>query len=199
VRTPLQLALVAAVGYLVVGGLLGVALLAAHGSSSAVAGTATPAPGPVSSAPAGPPAGFQQVQGPSGLVTAIPDGWRISSIRNGFQADDPQNGGASGRFLRYQGVAGDADLFTWLTAYEKQSWSTQPGYQRLQMSQQKFQDNPAVLWEFTYALNGQPRHVKILYWNADGTQYDVYASAPSANWAQTSPLFDAMVANSAVR
>ena len=197
-RTPLQLALVAAVGYLVAGGLIGVALLAAHGST-AVAGSAAAVPAPTSSAPTGPPAGFQQVTGPSGLVTVIPNGWQVSSIRNGFQADDPRDGGASGRFVRYQGVAGDADLFTWLTAYEKQSWSTQPGYQRVRMDQQRFQNNPAVLWEFTYALNGQPRHVKILYWNADGTQYDVYASAPVANWAQTSSIFDTMAANSAVR
>lgn len=197
-RTPLQLALVAAVGYLVAGGLIGVALLVAHGGSVAVAGTAAAAPLPSSSAPAGPPAGFQQVQGPSGLVTVIPDGWQVSSIRNGFQADDPQNGGASGRFVRYQGVAGDADLITWLTAYEKQSWSTQPGYQRVQMSQQKYQGSPAVLWEFTYSLNGEQRHVKILYWNASGTQYDVYASAPAATWAQTSSIFDAMTAGSAV-
>ena len=198
-RTPLQLALVAAVGYLVAGGLIGVALLAAHGGSTAIAGSALAVPVPSTSAPTGPPQGFQQVQGPSGLVTVIPDGWKVSSIRNGFQADDPQNGGAGGRFLRYQGVAGDADLYTWLMAYEKQSWSTQPGYQRVQMSQQKFQNNPAVLWEFSYALNGEPRHVKILYWNANGTQYDVYASAPAANWAQTSPIFDAMVTGSAVR
>ncbi|GAA3433899.1 hypothetical protein [Kutzneria kofuensis] len=197
-RTPLQLALVAAVGYLVAGGLIGVALLASHGTA-AVAGIPAAVPAPSSTAPTGPPKGFQQVSGPSGLVTVIPDGWKISSIRNGFQADDPRNGGASGRFVRYQGVAGEADLYTWLTAYEKQSWSTQPGYQRVQMSQQKYLNNPAVLWEFTYALNGAPRHVKILYWNAGGTQYDVYASAPAADWAQTSPLFDAMVANSAVR
>jgi hypothetical protein len=186
------------VGYLVAGGLIGVALLASHGST-AIAGTPAAAPTPSSSAPAGPPAGFQQVSGPSGLVTVIPDGWKTSSIRNGFQADDPTNGGASGRFLRYQGVAGDADLYTWLTAYEKQSWSAQPGYQRVQMTQQKFHNDPAVLWEFTYTLDGEPRHVKILYWNANGTQYDVYASAPTANWAQTSPLFDTMVANSSVR
>jgi hypothetical protein len=198
VRTPLQLALVAAVGYLVAGGLIGVALLAAHGST-AIAGTPAAVPAPSSSAPAGPPAGFQQVSGPSGLVTVIPDGWKTSSIRNGFQADDPADGGASGRFLRYQGVAGDADLFTWLTAYEKQSWSTQPGYHRVQMTQQQFHNDPAVLWEFTYTLDSEPRHVKILYWNANGTQYDVYASAPAANWAQTSPLFDTMAANSAVR
>jgi hypothetical protein len=198
VRTPLHLALVAAVGYLVAGSLIGVTLLAAHGSTP-VAGTPAAAPAPPTSSVAGPPAGFQQVSGPSGLVTVIPDGWTVSPIRNGFQADDPQHGGADGRFVRYQGVAGEADLYTWLNAYEKQSWSTQPGYQRVQMSQRKFQDGPAVLWEFSYDLNGQPRHVKILYWNARGTQYDVYASAPAATWAQTSPLFDAMVASSAVR
>ena len=197
-RTPLQLALVAAVGYLVAGGLVGVSLLAAHGSTP-VAGTAAAAVVAPATTPAGPPAGFQQVSGPSGLVTAVPSGWPVSPIRNGFQADDPQHGGAGGRFVRYQGVAGEADLFTWLTAYEKQSWSTQPGYQRVQMSQQKFQDSPAVLWEFTYTLNGQPRHVKILYWNANGTQYDVYASAPAADWAQTSQLFDTMAASSSVR
>ncbi|MFI9384367.1 hypothetical protein [Kutzneria sp. NPDC052558] len=197
-RTPLQLALVAAVGYLVAGGLIGVALLATHGST-AIAGAAAAAPTAASPAPTGPPAGFQQVSGPAGLTTVIPNGWQVSSIRNGFQADDPANGGASGRFVRYQGVAGEADLFTWLTAYEKQSWSTQPGYQRVQMSQQKYQQNPAVLWEFTYSLNGESRHVKILYWNADGTQYDVYASAPASAWAQTSPIFDAMAAGSAVR
>ena len=197
-RTPLQLALVAAVGYLVAGGLIGVALLASHGST-AVAGSAAAAPVASSPAPTGPPSGFQQVSGPSGLTTVIPDGWQVSPIRNGFQADDPRDGGANGRFVRYQGVAGEADLFTWLTAYEKQSWSTQPGYQRVRMSLQKYQGNPAVLWEFTYSLNGEPRHVKILYWNADGTQYDVYASAPAASWAQTSSIFDAMVAGSAVR
>jgi hypothetical protein len=198
VRTPLQLALVAAVGYLVVGGLIGVTLLATH-ASTAIAGTAAAAPVATTPGPTGPPSGFQQVSGPSGLTTVIPNGWQVSSIRNGFQADDPHNGGANGRFVRYQGVAGEADLFTWLTAYEKQSWSTQPGYQRVQMNQQKFHDSPAVLWEFTYSLNGEPRHVKILYWNANGTQYDVYASAPAAGWTQTAAIFDAMVASSAVR
>ncbi|HEY0500408.1 MAG TPA: hypothetical protein VGD48_31990 [Kutzneria sp.] len=197
-RTPLQLALVAAVGYLVAGSLVGVSLLAAHGST-AVAGIPAAAQVAPTSSLAGPAAGFQQVSGPSGLVTAVPNGWQISPIRNGFQADDPQHGGAGGRFVRYQGVAGEADLYTWLTAYEKQSWSTQPGYQRVQMNQRKFQDSPAVLWEFTYSLDGQPRHVKILYWNAKGIQYDVYASAPVADWAQTSPLFDSMVASSSVQ
>jgi hypothetical protein len=68
----------------------------------------------------------------------------------------------------------------------------------VRMNQQTYQTNPAVLWEFTYSLNGEPRHVKILYWNANGTQFDVYASAPAASWTQTAAIFDAMVAGSAV-
>ncbi|AHI00976.1 hypothetical protein [Kutzneria albida] len=188
-RGPLPLALIMAGGYLVAAALVGGTLLLAHGSTL-VAGTAEPVATPTG---AGPPAGYQRVDGPSGLHTVIPEGWRISTIRNGFQADDPAGGGAGGRFVRYQGVAADGDLYAWLTGYEQQSWTNQPAYKRILLARQDFTGKSAVRWEFTYTLDGQPRHVEILYWQGSGVQYDVYASAPASEWTRTKPIFDAML------
>jgi hypothetical protein len=196
-RSHLHVAVVATVGYVVIALLVGGTLLLTH--TRTVEGTAQAAATSTPPTSSGPPAGYQRATGPANLVTVIPTGWPVSSIRNGFQADDPANGGAKGRFVRYQGVAGDANLLSWLTSYEHQSWSNQAGYQRLQMTQQTYHGSDAVLWEFGYSLDGQSRHVKLLYWNTSGTQYDVYASAPAADWPRTAPIFDAMVTNSSAQ
>lgn len=193
-RSPLPLALAMTAGYLVAAGLLGAGLLAAHGST-AVPGTAVAAV----TTSQGPPAGFAQTTGPAKLTTVVPTGWQISPIRNGFQADDPAGGGNKGRFVRYQGVTSNADLYVWLNDYEAKEWAKQPGYRRIVLAKQDFQGSSAVRWEFEYDLDGQHRHVEILYWQSGDTQYDVYASAPATQWQQTASIFDAMVANSAVR
>lgn len=142
------------------------------------------------------PAGFMRVNGPAGVQTVIPNGWRVSRSTGpgAMQATDPADGS---RFVKFGGSAAPViDISTSHVQYENGFATRTPGYRRLDLSSATYGGHPAVEWEFEHTQGTAVRHVRSLYWRAQGNEYFVFASGPADRWADTVPIYDAMVAHS---
>jgi hypothetical protein len=142
------------------------------------------------------PMGFQRVNGPAGVKTVIPDGWRPtrSTGPGAMQAVDP---GGSGRYVKFGGS--DAPALTIESdhvRYENDYAVRSQEYRRLELSSAVYAGHAAVRWEFEHRDGTGVAHVASLYWRAGGKEYFLLASAPAAQWEQMKPIYDAMVANS---
>jgi hypothetical protein len=183
-------------------------------------GTPTPLPGPEVTAPAGElssteatitattppsptpppaaPAGFRQVNGPAGLRTVIPDGWRAtpSTGPGADQAIDPAN---TTRYVKYGGSAAPTTGIEFSHArYENGFAARTDGYRRIALAPARYDGHAAVEWEFEHRDDADGvKHVRSLYWRSEGTEYFLLAAAPAAEWDQMKPIYDAMVANAA--
>ena len=142
------------------------------------------------------PQGFQRVNGPAGVKTIIPDGWRPtrSTGPGAMQAVDP---GGSGLYVKFGGS--DAPALTIETdhvRYENDYAVRSQEYRRLELSSAVYAGHAAVRWEFEHRDGAVTAHVASLYWRAGGKEYFLLASAPAAQWPQMKQIYEAMVANS---
>lgn len=151
--------------------------------------TTTPPP----TAPA--PAGFQRVNGPAGVQTVIPAGWRPTrtSGPGAMEAADPAG---NGRFVKFGGSdAPTLGIDTSHVQYENGFAVRTPDYRRIVLASAKYAGHEAVEWEFEARDAGGLAHVRSLYWRVGSKEYFLLASAPAAQWPQMKPIYDAMVAN----
>jgi hypothetical protein len=184
-----------AAAYLVVSAAIGAVLLSMP--KAEVAGADEPTgfdggPTPVVS-PA--PAGFEWVQGPAGLETVIPVGWRTVAAGGpgAMRAVDPSD---PARVVGYGGAAAaSSDLVGTHLAYEESFDKRTSSYRRVGLNSASYGGHPAVEWEFVHQDGGMQR-VHALYWLVDGVEYFVFVSGPVGQWARMTPVYDAMVANS---
>ena len=66
-----------------------------------------------------------------------------------------------------------------------------PTYRRLRMHQTSFREQPAAVWEFTFQGRARPfRAIDLGYGREGGREYDIYLSAPQAQWDTYRPVFD---------
>jgi hypothetical protein len=142
------------------------------------------------------PAGFQHVDGPVGLRTVIPDGWR--SVTAGgpgaLRAVDPSD---PGRVVGYGGAkAASPDLVGVHVAYENRFAQRTTNYRRVDLNKATYGGHPAVEWEFLHDDGRGTQRVHALYWLVGDTEYFVFAASPDAHWARMRTVYDAMVANS---
>jgi hypothetical protein len=66
-----------------------------------------------------------------------------------------------------------------------------PTYRRLRMQETRFQGQPAAVWEFTF--HGKARLFRAIdlgFGREGGREYDLYLSAPDAEWDTYRPVFD---------
>ncbi|KAA2267056.1 hypothetical protein F0L68_00540 [Solihabitans fulvus] len=222
-----SLGLLCAAGYLVVGGAFAVAMLVPPAGATVAGIPLAAEASPVTQAPTQPstaensttdtttstapttttpavPAGYTPVTGPQGVASVAPTGWPSHPLANsvGMQLDDPGQPGLTGRFVRLGAAPLDAhDLLTRRTAGEADFRTGNGGYSRVQLNSTLLRNNAAVVWEFEYDYSTktitQRRHVKILYWETQGYEYYVYASAPADQWPTMEPVYQAMAANTA--
>lgn len=141
------------------------------------------------------PEGYQRVAGPGGLVTTVPKGWTItrSSGPGSVQATDPAD---PARHVRYGGApAPAADLLQSHVDYEATFAKSKPGFQRLSLGTTRYHGVLAVDWEFEHDSAGVRKHVHSMYWRVDGIEYFVYAAANADRWAETVPVYHALIDN----
>jgi hypothetical protein len=142
------------------------------------------------------PAGFQHVEGPAGLRTVVPDGWRTVTAGGpgALRAVDPSD---PGRIVGYGGAKAAApDIVGVHVAYESRFAQRTTNYRRVDLNKATYGGHPAVEWEFLHDDGRGTQRVHALYWLVGDTEYFVFASAPDAQWARTKTVYDAMVANS---
>ncbi|MFF4101105.1 serine/threonine-protein kinase [Streptomyces sp. NPDC001903] len=140
-----------------------------------------------------PPAGYTKVVDPlAGFTLFVPDGWTRKA--NGDQIDYTPDDGK--HFIR---IAADPtpdyrDPYAHLLDLETQV-AKRMDYKKVRLNQNTFRDSTrAALWEFTYTEKqtypGPRRAKEQMYIAPDGTEYAVYISSPTADWATIEQQFD---------
>ncbi|GGX07040.1 serine/threonine-protein kinase [Streptomyces lomondensis] len=124
-----------------------------------------------------------------GVSFPVPDGWKAHN-RTAEQVVYTAPSGLAGITIGTVAPAGSnpTDHFTDIEANTKVNY---PTYRRLRMERTTFRDQPAAVWEFTFQGRARPfRAIDLGYGREGGREYDIYLSAPEAEWDTYRPVFD---------
>jgi serine/threonine protein kinase len=136
------------------------------------------------------PKGYHLVHQPKlGISLPIPDGWRLRT-RTAEQVTYTAPSGLAEITIGTVAPAGPnpADHFADIEANTKVNY---PTYRRLRMQRTTFRGQPAAIWEFTFHGRARPfRAIDLGYGREGGREYDIYLSAPEAQWDTYRPVFD---------
>ncbi|MFF5702429.1 serine/threonine-protein kinase [Streptomyces sp. NPDC012794] len=145
--------------------------------------------------PAGPPAGWNEVVDPLGFTLFVPQGWTRQT--DGNQIDYTADNGK--HFIR---IAADPtpdykDPYAHVLDLEKQV-QKRMDYKRQKLNPNTFRDSTdAVLWDFTWTEKGvhagPRRAIEQMYVAPNGTEYAIYMSGPTSDWATTRQQFDVVL------
>ncbi|MFF3710995.1 serine/threonine-protein kinase [Streptomyces phaeochromogenes] len=176
----------------VAGGLY--AMSADGGGAGSKGGSATPT-SPTASEPPPVPAGFRLVREKAlGATFPVPDDWKRDGKASSEQVTYTDPSGLVGLTIGTVNPAGanPESHFQNIEANTKLNYST---YRKLRMQRTTFQGKPAAVWEFTF--QGQVRAFRAIdfgFGEEGGTEYDIYLSAPEAQWDTRRPVFDTVKA-----
>lgn len=137
--------------------------------------------------------GYQEVAGSSGMSTVIPVGWPQSRAPGpgSTQATDPSD---ADRFLRYGGSpVTEADTYSTHVTYQQTFAKSHNGFASIRLDRTTMHGAAAVDWEFEWNAPEGRRHVRSVYWLAQGNEYFVYASSLTDRWPQTQPILEEMI------
>ncbi|WOP39291.1 serine/threonine-protein kinase [Streptomyces sp. Li-HN-5-13] len=162
-----------------------------HSGTSGTGARTKPRATAASATPAAVPAGYHRVEVKElGVSFAVPDGWRAGK-RTADQALFTDRTGLAGITIGTVDPAGanPESHFTDIEANTKVNYPT--SYRRLRMQQTGFRGQPAAVWEFTF--KGRVRLFRAIdlgFGREGGREYDIYLSAPDAQWDTYRPVFD---------
>ncbi|WP_217241242.1 serine/threonine-protein kinase [Streptomyces sp. AC555_RSS877] len=176
--------LVAAVGVIAAGVVVAIVLTSADGSpddnraggspsASASQTASTPgsdSPSPTvegTSRPQSLPPGAHREAG--GFAWATPAGWR-RDIKTGAEVHYTSPDGKQELAAKSSLARGDL-METWRTS--EQNAHQGRDYQKIRLEETTFRGNPAVVWEYTFTLEGVPWHARLLGFNEDGKSYQI--------------------------
>ncbi|MFI6277376.1 protein kinase [Streptomyces sp. NPDC050988] len=157
-----------------------------HGSKGSATATSPTAP---DSSPV--PAGFRLVREKAlGVTFPVPDGWKRVDKASAEQVTYIDESRLVELTIGTVNPAGanPESHFQNIEANTKLNYST---YRKLRMQRTTFQGKPAAVWEFTF--QGQARAFRAIdfgFGEEGGTEYDIYLSAPEAQWDTHRPVFD---------
>ncbi|MFF0199448.1 hypothetical protein [Streptomyces sp. NPDC005017] len=117
--------------------------------------------------PPSPPPGVRQEAG--GYAWATPEGWR-RDVETGAEVHYTSPDGA--RELVAESSLARGDLMeTWRTSEENVHQGRD--YRKIRLEETTFRGGPAVVWEYTFTLEGVAWHARLLGPNVDGKSYQV--------------------------
>ncbi|WTP58717.1 serine/threonine protein kinase [Streptomyces phaeochromogenes] len=153
------------------------------GSATATSPTASEQP-PV-------PAGFRLVREKAlGATFPVPDGWKRVDKASTEQVTYTDPSGLVGLTIGTVNPAG-ANPESHFTTIEANTKRNYPTYRKLRMQRTTFQGQPAAVWEFTFQGKARAfRAIDFGFGEEGGTEYDIYLSAPEAQWDTHRPVFD---------
>jgi hypothetical protein len=152
------------------------------GSSAGDQGGATASLGPATIPP-----GYTRYQG-GGFTVGVPAGWPAQSQRDGVVDVKERN---TTRFLRLITVDSTTSASEQLSAAERQ-FADDPSYgqyHRVRLQRVDYRGLDAADWEFTFTLDGVPRHVVYRGIVTGGRTYGLYLSTPEDQWAKSRTVF----------
>ncbi|MGX5209834.1 protein kinase domain-containing protein [Streptomyces violaceus] len=134
--------------------------------------TPTPTPAPTSTVegtarPRSLPPGTHREAG--GFAWATPDGWR-RDVKTGAEVHYTSPDGAQELVGKSALARGDL-LETWQTS-ERNAHQGQD-YRKIRLEETTFRGHPAVVWEYTFTLEGVRWHARLLGFNVGGKSYQI--------------------------
>ncbi|WP_037678039.1 serine/threonine-protein kinase [Streptomyces griseus] len=154
------------------------------------AATHSPGRTTASASPSPLPEGYRSVR-EEGLDISfpVPEGWKATRrAADEVVYTDPT--GLAGITIGMVDPAGSNPM-AHFTDIETNTKVNYPTYRRLRMQETRFQGQPAAVWEFTF--HGKARLFRAIdlgFGREGGREYDVYLSAPDADWDRYRPVFD---------
>nr|WP_323186319.1 protein kinase [Streptomyces canus] len=153
----------------------------AGGSPSASGSASVSAPESVASTPAGTPS--STVEGTSrprslppgaheeagGFAWATPTGWR-RDVKTGAEVHYTSPDGKQELAAKSSLARGDL-METWRTS--EQNAHQGQDYAKIRLEETTFRDHPAVVWEYTFTLDGIPWHAQLLGFNVGDKSYQI--------------------------
>jgi hypothetical protein len=130
----------------------------APATSSTVAGTARPE--------SLPPGAHREA---GGYAWATPAGWR-RDVKTGAEVHYTSPDGKQELVAKSALARGDL-LTSWQTSEQNAHQGT--GYRKIRLEETTFRGHPAVVWEYTFTLQGVPWHARLLGFDAKGTSFQV--------------------------
>jgi hypothetical protein len=191
-RTKRRIAVPVAVTVAVAATVVGAAL---YFKSNPEGGTASPGGGSSTAtppyAPSPVPDGFHLVTDETlGVSFPVPDGWKAGK-RTAESVTYTDETGLAELTIGVVDPAGSHPLahFKDIEANTKVNY---PGsYRKLRMQQTTFRGQPAAVWEFTFQGRARAFRAIDLGFGREGErEYDIYLSAPDADWDAYRPTFD---------
>ncbi|QWB25589.1 protein kinase [Streptomyces koelreuteriae] len=142
------------------------------GSSASAPPTTTSAPSPTStvegtSRPQSLPPGTRREAG--GFAWATPEGWR-RDVKTGAEVHYTSPDGTQELVGKSALARGDL-LKTWQTS-ERNAHQGQD-YSKVRLEETTFRGHPAVIWEYTFTLEGVRWHARLLGFNVGGKSYQI--------------------------
>ncbi|WP_031223718.1 serine/threonine-protein kinase [Streptomyces roseochromogenus] len=124
-----------------------------------------------------------------GVSFPVPDDWKVrKQAADEVIYADPS--GLAGVTIGTVAPAGHTPSahFADIESNTKANYAT---YRRLRMQQTTFRGQPAAVWEFTFKGRARSfRAIDLGYGREGGREYDIYLSAPEAQWDAYRPVFD---------
>ncbi|MFE1438988.1 protein kinase [Streptomyces sp. NPDC058739] len=113
------------------------------------------------------PPGARQEAG--GYAWDPPEGWR-RDVRTGAEVHYTSPDGAQELVAKSSLARGDL-METWRTSEENARQGRD--YRKIRLEETTFRGGPAVVWEYTFTLEGVAWHARLLGFNVDGKSYQV--------------------------
>jgi hypothetical protein len=145
-----------------------------------------------SSRPSPVPEGFHEVSEKQlGVSFPVPDGWkRAKASAQEVIYTDPTDLVRLSIGMVDPAGSHPVEHFADIEANTRKNYAT---YRRLRMQRSTFRGEPAAVWEFTFQGRARVfRAIDLGFGRAGGREYDIYLSAPDADWDTHRPVFDAV-------
>ncbi|WP_246101016.1 serine/threonine-protein kinase [Streptomyces cyaneus] len=173
--------IVAAVGIVAAGAVVAVVLATNSGSpKDSQAGSSPSPPSTAASSPGGTPS--STVEGTSrpqslppgarreagGFAWVPPEGWR-RDVKTGSEVHYTSPD-AKQELAAKSSLARDDLMDSWTKSEEN---AQQGQYRKIRLERTTFRGHPAVVWEYTFTLQGDPWHAQLLGFTVDGKSYQI--------------------------
>ncbi|WP_435887416.1 protein kinase domain-containing protein [Streptomyces nigra] len=104
-----------------------------------------------------------------GFAWATPEGWK-RNVKTGAEVHYTAPDGTQELAAKSSLARGDL-----MDSWEKSEQDARQGadYRKIRLERTTFRDRPAVVWEYTFTLQGEPWHARLLGFTEDGRAYQI--------------------------